>query len=94
MLLPGASGIVIVSSGAAIQGSPLSGGYAGAKRMRAAAAAYGAAQGISANEVMGRFDAPLHVENVADAIVAALRGEIASGMTAVGVSGKGIEVLA
>ena len=83
MLLPGASGIVIVSSGAAIQGSPLSGGYAGATHMRAAAAAYCAAQGISSN-----------VENVADAIVAALRGEIASGTTAVGVSGKGIEVLA
>jgi NADP-dependent 3-hydroxy acid dehydrogenase YdfG len=129
--LPLASGssVVIVSSGAAIGGSPLSGGYAGAKRMQwllaaytqrlsdarklgiraiavlptqfiegteighAAAAAYGAAQGLTASQIMSRFDRPLGVENVAEAIVTALRGDVASGITAVGVSGKGLEPL-
>ncbi len=127
-LAPGSS-LVIVSSGAAIRGSPLSGGYAGSKRMQwllasyaqresdarklgiraiavlptqfiegtkigdAAATAYGAAQGISASQVMRRFEQPLDADKVADAILAALRGEIASGVTAIGVSGKGIEPL-
>ena len=127
--LAAGSSIVIVSSGAAINGSPLSGGYAGAKRMqwllaayaqrqsdarklgirsvavvptqliegtaigRAAAVAYGAAQGISANQFMNRFERPLDVEKVTDAIIAVLRGEVAVGTTAIGVSGKGIETL-
>ena len=126
-LAPGSS-IVIMSSGAAIRGSPLSGGYAGAKRMQwllasyaqreadarklgirtiallptqliegtkigeGAATAYGAAQGISASQFMSRYEQPLDVEKVADAIVAALRGELASG-TAFGVSGKGVDLL-
>jgi NADP-dependent 3-hydroxy acid dehydrogenase YdfG len=124
-----ASSMVIMSSGAAIGGSPLSGGYAGAKRMQwllasyaqrqsdarklgirtiavlptqfiegteigdAAATAYGAAQGLSASQVMSRFERPLDVEKVTDAILAALRGEIASGITAITLSGKGIEPL-
>src|SRR5262249_18758476 len=119
--LAAGSSIVIVSSGAAIHGSPLSGGYAGAKRMQwllasyarrqsdarklgirriavlptqliegtqigdAAATAYGAAQGMSASQYMSRFERPLDVEKVADAILAAFRGEIASGVTALGV---------
>jgi NAD(P)-dependent dehydrogenase (short-subunit alcohol dehydrogenase family) len=127
-LAPG-SVIAIVSSGAAIAGSPLSGGYAGAKRMQwlmagyaqrvsdarklgiraiavlptqliegtrighAAAAAYGAARGMSAEQFMRRLDPPLHVEEVAEAILQALRGDIAAGATAIGVSGKGTEAL-
>jgi hypothetical protein len=42
---------------------------------------------------MRRFERPLDVEKVADAILAVLGGEIASGITAVDVSGKGIEPL-
>jgi NADP-dependent 3-hydroxy acid dehydrogenase YdfG len=132
LTLPLASGssVVVVSSGAAIQGSPLSGGYAGAKRMQwllasyaqkvsdarklgirmlavlpvqfiegtaigaRAAAAYGAMNGISADEVMKRFDVPLDAGKVASAIVTALRGEVPAGVTAIKVSGTGIESLA
>lgn len=127
-LAPGSS-IAIVSSGAAIGGSPLSGGYAGAKRMQwllasyaqrqsdarelgirilavlptqlisgtkiaeVAASTYGATQGISATQYMNRWERPLDVDQVADAIAAALRGDVERGVTAIGVSGKGFEPL-
>jgi len=127
--LAAGSGIAIVSSGAAIAGSPLSGGYAGAKRMQwllasyaqrqsdarglgirvvavlptqlisgtkiadVAASTYGGAQGISASQYMTRWERPLDVDQVADAILAALDGRIEPGVAAIGVSGKGIEAL-
>jgi NADP-dependent 3-hydroxy acid dehydrogenase YdfG len=122
--------VVVVSSGAAINGSYLSGGYAGAKRMQwwlagyaqkvsdskklgvrflallpkqliegttigaLASSAYGAAQGMSAAEFMKRFEVPLDCDKVAAAIVAGLRGEIASDLTAIAVTGRGVEPLA
>ena len=125
-LRPGST-VVLVSSGAAINGSYLSGGYAGAKRMQwflagyaqrlsdsrklgirtlavlptqliegttiaaAASSTYGAALGISARQYMDRFDILLDTQMVADAIASALRGEIADGVIAIGVSGRGVE---
>jgi NAD(P)-dependent dehydrogenase (short-subunit alcohol dehydrogenase family) len=125
-LRPGST-VVVVSSGAAINGSHLSGGYAGAKRMQwllagyaqklsdgrklgirtlavlptqliegttiagAASSAYGASQGISGRDFMNRFDIPLDPQKVADAIAGALRGEVADGVTAIAVSGRGVE---
>jgi NAD(P)-dependent dehydrogenase (short-subunit alcohol dehydrogenase family) len=132
MALPLATGstIVVVSSGAAINGSFLSGGYAGAKRMQwmlagyaqklsdekglgirsiavvptqliegtrtgeVASSTYGATLGKSAKEYRARFEVPLDATKVATAILGAIRGEVASGTTAIGVSGKGIESLA
>jgi hypothetical protein len=127
-LSPG-SMVVIVSSGAAIKGSPLSGGYAGAKRMQwllagyaqqssdqhklgirflavlpqqlienteignAAASAYGARQGISGAELMKRFKVPLGVEQVAGAIVGGLQGRVGERVTAIAVTGEGVEPL-
>lgn len=128
-LAPGST-VVLVSSGAAINGSSLSGGYAGAKRTqwllagyaqqvsdqrklgirflavlprqlianteiaRAAAAAYGASLGISSEDHMKRFGKPLGVEAVAGAIMSGLRGEVAAGVNAIGVSGEAVEPLA
>lgn len=128
-LAPG-SVVVLVSSGAAINGSSLSGGYAGAKRTQwllagyaqqvsdkrrlgirflavlprqlienteiamAAAAAYGAALGISSADHMKRFGTPLAARGVADAIVSGLLGEVAPGVHAIGVSGEAVEPLA
>jgi NAD(P)-dependent dehydrogenase (short-subunit alcohol dehydrogenase family) len=127
-LAPGSS-IVIVSSGAAINGSPLSGGYAGAKRMQwllagyaqkvadakklgirvvallphqliegtaiaeQASSAYGAASGVTAEAFMKRFPAPLDTTRVADSIVGVLSGDIAAGVTAVAVTGTGVDAL-
>jgi NADP-dependent 3-hydroxy acid dehydrogenase YdfG len=127
-LIPG-SMVIVVSSGAAVRGSPLSGGYAGAKRMQwflagygqrvsdakqlgirmlailpvqfiegttigsRAAAAYGAMNGISAEATMKQFAVPLDASKVASAIVTALRGGVAAGITAVSVNGTGIEPL-
>jgi NAD(P)-dependent dehydrogenase (short-subunit alcohol dehydrogenase family) len=128
-LQPG-SCVVLVSSGAAIGGSPLSGGYAGAKRMQwwlaeyaqdisdrrglgirflavvplqliegtdignAAAAAYGARRGISAADLFAQnWNVPLDADKVAAAIVDGLRGAIAPGVMAVGVSGEGVAAL-
>ncbi len=124
------STVVVVSSGAAINGSYLSGGYAGAKRMQwwlagyaqkvsnakklglrflavlpkqliegtaigaRASSEYGAAQGISAAEFMQRFEVPLDCDKVAAAIVAGLRGETAGDLTAIAVTGRGVESLA
>jgi NAD(P)-dependent dehydrogenase (short-subunit alcohol dehydrogenase family) len=129
MPLSAASTVVIVSSGAAIDGSPLSGGYAGAKRMQwmladyaqqlsdkkrlgirflavlphqlvegteignGAAAAYGAAQGISGADFMKRFKVPLDADKVAAAIIGGLRGDVAQGVTAIEVTGQGVEPL-
>ncbi|MEP6619753.1 MAG: SDR family oxidoreductase [bacterium] len=127
-LRPGST-VVIVSSGAAINGSPLSGGYAGAKRMQwllagyaqkvsdarqlgirtiavlpkqliegttigaIAAAAYGAESGISREAYMKRFEVPLDADKVASAILTALRGGLKTGVTAIAVTGAGIEPL-
>jgi NAD(P)-dependent dehydrogenase (short-subunit alcohol dehydrogenase family) len=127
-LAPGST-IVIVSSGAAINGSFLSGGYAGAKRMQwllagyaqkvsdakklgirtiavlpkqliegttigaRAAAAYGAWNGISAEQFMKRFDAPLDTTKVAAAIVGALGGAVPVEVNAIAVTGAGLEHL-
>ena len=127
-LRPGST-IVIVSSGAAVRGSPLSGGYAGAKRMQwflanyaqsrsdarglgirfiavvpeqlitgttiaaNASSAYAAMQGITAEEFMGRYDVQLTPDTVADAIVAALRGDVDPGVNVIAIRGTGIEAL-
>ena len=124
------SAVIVVSSGAAINGSHLSGGYAGAKRMQwllagyaqthanakklgirflavlpkqliegtkiaaLASSSYAAWQGISPREYMSRYEVPLDAQKVAAAIVAGLRGDVAAGVTAIAVSGKGIEPLA
>ena len=124
------STVAIVSSGAAIAGSPLSGGYAGAKRMQwlmaeyaqevsdakklgirffavlprqliegteigmAAATNYGATQGLSAAEFFERrWKVPLDADKVGAAIVGALRGDLADGVAAIGVTGEGVEPL-
>jgi NAD(P)-dependent dehydrogenase (short-subunit alcohol dehydrogenase family) len=128
-LRPG-SVVVLVSSGAAINGSHLSGGYAGAKRMQwllagyaqkiadakelgvrflavlpkqliegtaiaaLASEGYGKALGIPPAEYMKRFDVPLDCDKVSSAIVAGLRGELAPALTAIAVTGTGIEPLA
>ncbi|HEY3676838.1 MAG TPA: SDR family oxidoreductase [Candidatus Tumulicola sp.] len=128
-LSPGST-VVVVSSGAAIGGSPLSGGYAGAKRMQwlfaeyaqelserkglgirfvavlpaqliegteigeSASAAYGALRGMSGADYMkARFEEPLDVAKVADAIVSCLRGDIAQDVAAIGITGQGIKPL-
>lgn len=128
-LAPG-SKVAIVSSGAAVAGSPLSGGYAGAKRMQwfmaeyaqdvsdakklgirffavlprqliegteignTAAANYGAVQGLSAAEFFKRrWKVPLEADKVGAAIADALRGDLADGVTAIGVTGEGVEPL-
>jgi hypothetical protein len=119
--------VVIVSSGAGLAGSPLSGGYAGAKRMQmfladylqrasddrglgirfvalaprqflvgtaigeAAAAAYGAANGESAEARMKRFPAPLDPEGVARAILSIASGEQHREATQLALTGKGLE---
>ena len=123
------SAVIVVSSGAAINGSHLSGGYAGAKRMQwllagyaqthanakklgirflavlpiqliegtkisvLASSSYAAWQGISPREYMSRFEVPLDAQKVAAAIVGGLRGDVAAGVTAIAVSGKGVEPL-
>jgi NAD(P)-dependent dehydrogenase (short-subunit alcohol dehydrogenase family) len=128
-LRPG-SMVVVVSSGAAINGSYLSGGYAGAKRMQwllagyaqkiadakklgirflavvpkqliegtaiaaLASETYGRTLAMSPAEYMLRFEVPLDCDKVAAAIVGALRGELAPELTAIAVTGTGIEPLA
>ena len=123
------SAVIVVSSGAAINGSHLSGGYAGAKRMQwllagyaqtqantkklgirflavlptqliegtkisvLASSSYAAWQGITPQQYMSRFEVPLDVQKVAAAIVGGLRGDVAAGVTAIAVSGKGVEPL-
>jgi NAD(P)-dependent dehydrogenase (short-subunit alcohol dehydrogenase family) len=124
------STVAVVSSGAAIAGSPLSGGYAGAKRMQwlmtqyaqevsdakkfgihflaivprqlivdteigmTAATNYGATQGLTAAEFLERrWKVSLDAGKVGAAIVSSLRGEIADGVTAIAVTGEGVEAL-
>jgi NAD(P)-dependent dehydrogenase (short-subunit alcohol dehydrogenase family) len=120
------STVVIVSSGAGLRGSPLSGGYAGAKRMQmflagylqraadarellirfvalaplqflegtrigeAAAAAYGAAAGKSAQAQMKSWPAPLHPEGVARAILEIASGEEHRDAVVLGLTGEGV----
>jgi NAD(P)-dependent dehydrogenase (short-subunit alcohol dehydrogenase family) len=124
------STVVIVSSGAGTNpnGSPLSGGYAGAKRMQmflasyfqraskarglgirfvavaplqflvgtrigeAAAGAYGAAVGESAETYIKSWPAQLDPAGVANAIISVASGERPEA-TQLGVSGKGLEVI-
>jgi NAD(P)-dependent dehydrogenase (short-subunit alcohol dehydrogenase family) len=122
--------VAVVSSGAAIQGSYLSGGYAGAKRMQwllagyaqkiadqkqlglrflavlpkqliegtaiaaLASEGYGKVLGIPPADYMLRFDVPLDCDKVAAAVVSGLRGELAADLTAIAVTGTGIEPLA
>lgn len=125
------STVLIVSSGAGVNpsGSPLSGGYAGAKRMQmfmanylqrtsdarelgirfvalaprqflagtrigqAAAEAYGAAAGVSAEAQMNSFPAPLDPAGVARAILSIASGEEHREATLLGLSGKGLEAI-
>ena len=127
-LRPGST-VLIVSSGAGLAGSPLSGGYAGAKRMQmflvgylqrasdaralgirfvalaprqllvgtpigeAAAAAYGAQAGESAEAYMKRFTVPLDAAGVARAIVSIASGEEHRETTSLAVTGKGVEAI-
>lgn len=127
-LRPG-SVVVIVSSGAALNGSYLSGGYAGAKRMQwllagyaqkiadahqlgirflavlpkqliegtaiasLASEGYGRALAIAPADYMKRFEVPLDCDKVAAAILSGLRGELDPSLTAVAVTGTGIEPL-
>ena len=59
-----------------------------------AAAAYGAINGLTAEEFMKqRFTVPLDVNKVASAIVAALGGDVPAGVNAIAVTGNGIEPL-
>ena len=128
-LAPGSS-VILLSSGAAIAGSPLSGGYAGAKRMQwlladyaqrvsdarklgirtlallprqlvegtaiaeRASTVYGKVNGTSAEAYMKRFAVPLDAGKVAAAIVTALDGGVPAGVSAIAVTGSGIEPLA
>jgi NAD(P)-dependent dehydrogenase (short-subunit alcohol dehydrogenase family) len=123
------STVVIVASGAAVNGSPLSGGYAGAKRMQmflaeylqrdadtrqlgirfvalapmqlligtqigeAAAAAYGAEVGQSAETFINHWPTPLDAAGVARAILSIASGEDHPGATVLGVSGGGMQVI-
>lgn len=121
------STVLIVSSGAGLVGSPLSGGYAGAKRMQmflagylqrgadarelgirfvavaprqfvvgtpigeAAAAAYGAETGQSAEAYMKRFTVPLDAAGVARAILSIASGEDHRETTLLALTGEGLE---
>jgi NAD(P)-dependent dehydrogenase (short-subunit alcohol dehydrogenase family) len=125
------STVVIVSSGAGINpgGSPLSGGYAGAKRMQmflagylqraadahelgirfvalapkqflvgtrigeAAAAAYGAEAGESAENYINRWPVPLDPAGVARAILSLASGREHGEATALAVTGQGVELV-
>jgi len=124
------STVVIVSSGAGLGGSPLSGGYAGAKRMQmfladylqpaadarelgirfvalvprqllvgtpigeAAAAAYGAKTGQSAEAYMKEhYPVPLDPAGVARAILSIASGQEHRHKTLLAVTGKGLEAI-
>jgi NAD(P)-dependent dehydrogenase (short-subunit alcohol dehydrogenase family) len=126
-LRPGAV-VVIVASGAGVNpaGSPLSGGYAGAKRMQmfltgylqraadarglgirfvalapqqfligtrigeAAAAAYGAAAGQSAETYINSWPVPLDPDGVSRAILSVASGAEHADATVLGVTGQGL----
>jgi NAD(P)-dependent dehydrogenase (short-subunit alcohol dehydrogenase family) len=121
--------IVVVSSGAAVNGSPISGGYAGAKRMQwllsgyaqklsdrqhlgirtvvvvpkqliegtataaAASTVYGAMEGLTSAQFMQRYGEALTPAKVASAIVGLLRGDVAAGVSTVGVTGTGVDAM-
>jgi len=122
--------VIVVSSGAGLGGSPLSGGYAGAKRMQmflagylqaqadrrglghryvavvprqflagtamaaAGASAYAAAAGITPEQFMARFEAPLPPDAVAAALLRVADGDAPRG-TVLGLTGaRGLEPLA
>ncbi|MFF4509282.1 SDR family oxidoreductase [Streptomyces sp. NPDC001401] len=124
------STVVIVSSGAGLGGSPLSGGYAGAKRMQmfladylqsaadarglgirflalvprqllvgtaigeAAAAAYGAATGQSAEAYLKEhYPVPLGPAGVARAVLAIASGEEHRRKSLLAVTGRGVEAI-
>jgi NAD(P)-dependent dehydrogenase (short-subunit alcohol dehydrogenase family) len=71
-LRPGST-VIIVSSGAGLHASPLSGGYAGAKRMQMFLATY--LQGVSDAEKLGiRFVAVVPKQLIAGTQIAALAG--------------------
>lgn len=129
-LRPGST-VVLVSSGAGVMpnGSALSGGYAGAKRMQmflagylqraadarelgirfvalaplqlligtrigeAAAAAYGAEVGESAEAYMKTWPVPLDPAGVADAILSIASGREHRDATTLGVTGEGLTVI-
>ena len=55
---------------------------------------FGAWLGTTGAEFMKRYDVPLDVDKVAAAIVAGLRGDVETGVTAIGVTGKGVEPIA
>jgi NADP-dependent 3-hydroxy acid dehydrogenase YdfG len=81
-LRPGST-VVVVSSGAAVNGSPASGGYAGAKatqRMTPAGAvgrsgirAYAARDGLTEQEYLARLGDPLTAEAAGSAVAGLLR---------------------
>src|SRR5262249_18011518 len=58
-----------------------------------ASSSYAAWQGITPREFMSRYEVPLDAQKVAGAIVGGLRGDVAAGVTAIAVSGKGVEPL-
>ena len=58
-----------------------------------ASSSYAAWQGITPQEYMKRFEVPLDAQKVAAAIVGGLRGDMAPGVTAIAVSGNGVEPL-
>jgi hypothetical protein len=59
-----------------------------------AATNYGATQGLSAAEFLERrWNQPLDADKVGAAIQSGLRGDIADGVTAIAVSGEGVETL-
>lgn len=130
MPLAAGSVVVIMSSGAALGGSPLSGGYAGAKRMqwflagymqqeanargldirfvallpkqivgttelgRKAAKMYSAQQGLSEEEFLGRFGAPLTPEMVGRGVVELITNPDYASGSAFAITGNGLEPLA
>ena len=103
-LRPGST-VVIVSSGAGLNGSPLSGGYAGAKRMQMFLAGYlqraadardvGTRIGEAAAAAYGggSWPVPLDPDGVARAILEIASGEEHRDATVLGVSGEGIKVV-
>jgi hypothetical protein len=65
----------------------------GTEIAEAASSAYASEGGITQEKFMERFGAQLMPEGVADAIVKIARGEAGTDGVALGVTGKGMEVL-
>jgi NADP-dependent 3-hydroxy acid dehydrogenase YdfG len=124
------SRVLVVSSGAALNGSPLSGGYAGAKRMlwvmaryangvsdqaglgirfqvivpqqmvggtgvgEAGAAAYASAMGISSEQFLARFGAPMPPRDFGEKVLSVLNDPALAAGMAFGLKGDtGITIL-